>query len=186
MIPSFQGNDAYFLQIMCTGEGTQKKRKRFTPEEDQKLKEMVLRYGLNWTIILPEFPDKTKRQLNDRWFYYLDPGLKAAPFTNQEDILLETKLSDLGPKWRKIARFFPGRTDIALKNRWKMIQRHRMDENSKYQRRKKISPHSSSPAVILQPCKKEKNEECIQKSEEIFDQSSFDVSDAYEFDFCLE
>ena len=163
-----------------------RRRRRFTPEEDMKIKEIIIKEGLNWDKILPQFPHKTKRQLKDRWVYYLNPELKAAPFTTQEDILLETKLFEMGPKWRKMVVFFPGRTDVALKNRWKMIQRHRIDGNSRYQKRRKLSPHSSSPETVVESMHKE-NEDKVEiepmDNAEIFQEPSFDMFDTFEFDF---
>ena len=164
------------------------RRKRFTPEEDQKLRNLVKRYGMNWKKIQHSFPSKTKRQLKDRWNYYLNPELKSAPFTPDEDILLESKLNELGAKWRQIATFFPGRTDVALKNRWKMIQRHRNDENSKYQKRKKLSPHSSASTEIIYPkttTKKEEKIEQILNDQEDFQHNIFDFFDSLTFDFDL-
>ena len=153
-------------------------RERFTEFEDAKLKEMISSYGFNWELILSNFPHKTKRQLNDRWFYYLNPELKAAPFTSQEDELLETQLNEIGPRWRIIATFFPGRTDISLKNRWKMIQRHRLNEHSKYQIRKKFSPQSSSSVSIIETIKNDKTNNQINK----YQQLNIESFDTFEID----
>ena len=155
--------DEFVLYEQLNENNTQTKRKRFSQAEDEKLKQLVDSFGLNWNKISKKFPDKTKRQLKDRWMYYLNPSLLSAPFTPDEDYLLEKKLQEIGPKWRKITQFFPGRTDVALKNRWKMIERHRRNINAKYQKRKKFSPHSSSPLSILA---KEDNEQF--ESENLF------------------
>ena len=170
------------------------RRKRFTPAEDQKLRSLVTRYGLNWKKIMHSFPNKTKRQLKDRWNYYLNPNLKSEPFTPEEDVLLESKLNEMGAKWRQIATYFPGRTDVALKNRWKMIQRHRNDENSKYQKRKKLSPHSSASTEIIngtnnrsKPKNKIKKEEPVKnvigEQGDIQRNSIFDIFESLSFDF---
>ena len=126
------------------------RRKRFTATEDEMLKKLVQTYGDDWESIAKYFQGKNTRQLRDRWLYYLDPNLKAAPFTPDEDATLIEKLQELGNKWRLLTSFLPGRTDVALKNRWKMIQRHQTC-NAKYQKRKKISPHSSSSISFNQP-----------------------------------
>ena len=46
------------------------------------------------------------------------PGVNTAPWTEYEDKLLEQKVNELGRKWSVIAKFFPGRTDINIKNRY--------------------------------------------------------------------
>lgn len=43
------------------------------------------------------------------------------PWTKEEDDLLEQKFNEMGPHWAKMAAFFPGRTDVNLKNRWSSL-----------------------------------------------------------------
>jgi hypothetical protein len=120
-------------------------RKRFTREDDKKLKMLVEKYGANWKKIEENFDDRCARQLKDRWNYCLNPNLNAAPFTFQEDLLLYKLLQNIGNKWRTIAEFFPGRSDVALKNRWKMIQRHNKKNNNTPNAVKPPAPEASSP-----------------------------------------
>ena len=125
------------------------RRKRFTPEEDNLLRYLVDMNGTsNWALIAAHFPARNKRQVKERWTSYLSPTLKAAPFTPQEDALLEEKINELGTKWVTILKFFPNRTDVALKNRWNMIKRQRAN-GGKHQNRKKLTPQSSGPAPVV-------------------------------------
>lgn len=124
------------------------RRQRFTEEEDKLLTMYVNKIGYNWDDIAKKLHRKNKRQVRDRWLWYLNPELKAQPFTEAEDKLLEEKLNEIGNKWRAIAKFFPGRTDVSLKNRWSMIQRQRNSDSIKPQRRRKITPQSSGHVQI--------------------------------------
>lgn len=43
---------------------------------------------------------------------------KQTKWTPEEEQLLEQKFEELGPHWSRMKYYFPGRTDVNLKNRW--------------------------------------------------------------------
>lgn len=99
-------------------------RNPFTKEEDNLLKKMVEKYGDgNWEFISKKIPHRNSRQCRDRWFNYLSPKIINIPWTKEEDDLLVKKYEELGPFWKKIATFFPNRTDINIKSRWNLRER---------------------------------------------------------------
>jgi hypothetical protein len=73
-------------------------------------------------------PKRNRRQCRERWFSYLSPVVSNGPWTEKEEELLRAKVSEAGRKWRIIQVFFPGRTDINIKNHWKQMQRVRPHE----------------------------------------------------------
>ena len=94
-------------------------RKKFTTEEDERLKMLVSRYGQSdWHKISREMPGRTGRQCRCRYNNYLMPGFINAKFTQDEDDLLVKMVESLGHKWTMIAHYFPGRSAGVLKNRW--------------------------------------------------------------------
>ena len=136
------------LQASQQQPGSIKKRSRFSPEEDLTLRHLVEKYGQNWDFIASQLKGRNKRQVKERWNSYLSPSLVVAPFSPDEDKLLEDKINEIGTKWVVLLKYFPNRTDVALKNRWNMIKRQRSN-GGKHQNRKKLTPQSSGPAPIF-------------------------------------
>ncbi|OHT04889.1 Myb-like DNA-binding domain containing protein [Tritrichomonas foetus] len=99
-----------------------KSRKAFSTSEDVLLKELVNTHGeSNWSLISNLFPDRNSRQCRDRWRSYLRPTIMKSQWTKEEDLLLMEKYDEFGPKWSVIGKFLIGRSDIAMKNRWKIL-----------------------------------------------------------------
>ena len=107
------------------------KHVRFTPIEDEQLKQLVIKYGTNnWHIIASFLPGRNARQVHDRWCNTLSPALNRSEFTPEEDQLLMRLHEELGPKWVKMAKYFNGRSDTSLKSRWNKLQRQLKSEAS--------------------------------------------------------
>ena len=102
-------------------------RRKFTPEEDNKLKKIISIYGAKkWDKVALMMPGRTGRQCRDRFHNYLSPSLVNGPWTKEEDKILEQKVLEYGQHWNKISKFFKGRSDNNIKNRWHTyISRHR-------------------------------------------------------------
>ena len=104
--------------------GQKRSKKKFTPDEDRKLKLYVNLYGTNnWGNIAAAFGERTARQLKERWFNYLDPNIDLNEWTAEEDDYLLEKVTEIGRKWRTISHIFKGRTDVHLKNRYNLVIR---------------------------------------------------------------
>ena len=94
-------------------------RKKFSPEEDLKLRELVKEIGAKkWIEIAKSMPGRTGRQCRDRFQNYLSPILTNGPWTKDDDYLLLKKVIELGSSWSKIVDFFPGRSTNNVKNRY--------------------------------------------------------------------
>lgn len=103
-------------------------RKSFSPQEDERLKLLVAKYGTdNWSAIEKEMPGRNIRQCRERYKHYLAPEVSHRPWTKEEDDLLIEKYKEIGPKWVKLKTFFDNRTDINIKNRWIRLWRKTMD-----------------------------------------------------------
>jgi hypothetical protein len=97
-------------------------KRKFTTEEDERLTLIVNQLGeSNWKLVSAHMGDRDCRQCRERWKNYLAPTVCKDPWTPEEDRLLEEKYAELGSQWSLLARFFPSRTDVNLKNRWVVL-----------------------------------------------------------------
>lgn len=96
-------------------------RRQFTYEEDKALREAVAKYGENWEQIAADMKGRTVRQCRDRWNKYLSPEIKDTIWMDEEDDRLLALIEQHGTKWARLSQFFPGRSDINIKNRYKQL-----------------------------------------------------------------
>lgn len=96
-------------------------RRQFTYEEDKVLREAVAKYGENWELISREVQGRSVRQCRDRWNKYLSPQVNDRIWVDEEDDRLLELIEQIGTKWARISQYFPGRSDINIKNRYKHL-----------------------------------------------------------------
>jgi hypothetical protein len=102
-----------------------KRRGRFTPEEDDRLRKLIAELGPNaWELVSESMPERTVRQCRDRWCSYLSDVNKDTPWMPEEDALLLRKIDEFGPHWVRIAQDFPNRSNLTIKRRWLQIFHH--------------------------------------------------------------
>ena len=99
-------------------------------DHDHYLTNLVVAYGSqNWTAIAEDmdahFPDyhKSGKQCRERWYNKLDPNIKHAPWTRQEEAALILYHMKLKNRWADIACKFSGRNNNTVKNRFYSIFR---------------------------------------------------------------
>lgn len=112
----------------------------FTPEEDQKLLEVISNstksdsrqksnltarkeQSINWKKVSNQMGDRTVRQCKERYFHYLSPTINKKEWTNEEDSLLMSSVARLGKRWKVFERLFTKRTEIDIRNRYYVLQR---------------------------------------------------------------
>jgi hypothetical protein len=117
----FQSKPSFVMEESEAGQSSKRviRRRLFTVAEDSLLKMLVLQHGTHdFKTIASFMPGRTARQARERYRSYLAPEINNGPWSRAEDILLQCKFAEYGPKWAMIATFFPTRSDIAVKNRW--------------------------------------------------------------------
>jgi hypothetical protein len=100
----------------------------FERKEDAVLLELVRTCGTDqWNTVSAAMGNRTARQCRSRDTQFLAPGVTNSPRTPDEDDLLKKQYNDIGPKWAALRQFFPGRTDLNVKNRFGHLARGHPD-----------------------------------------------------------
>lgn len=199
---------ALTAQMLLYKKNTAAARHKFTPDEDEKLRSLVLKLGDNdWLTIANEMKPRTARQCRERYKNYLAPQLLNGPWTESENTLLEEKYKEFGPRWAKIAQFFPSRSDVNIKNHWASLS-NKLRSNKPVEMTNQsinaINPSSSfcssnfvqngfaSPQSPISPPSPPTNNftqqytpqvQIIENTAPIDQQASFDYNDSFDFAF---
>lgn len=92
---------------------------RWTAEEDQKLVTWVKTEGASkWAQCANFIKGRSGKQCRERWFNNLNPDVKKGNWSKEEDELIFQLYQKYGSSWSKVAKFLPGRTENAIKNRF--------------------------------------------------------------------
>ena len=146
---------------------TQKKRRSFSIQEDCYLAQAVQKYGeKNWDKVATMVPTRNARQCKERWMSYLSPSLINGPWTKEEDDLLYKLCVTYGKHWTCLTKFFRGRSDNNLKNRWYSVLQHKIPQ---YQQQ-------SSPNLSYQNSPQAMNSVQISSQQEQYNQEQHVVS----------
>ncbi|XP_071716407.1 transcription factor MYB93-like [Rutidosis leptorrhynchoides] len=130
----------------CCDENNLKKGP-WTPEEDQKLTDYVLKHGHGSWRALPKLAGLRRcgKSCRLRWTNYLRPDIKRGKFSNDEENTILHLHSILGNKWSTIASHLPGRTDNEIKNYWNTHLKKRLIQMG-------IDPMTHQPKTDLFSC----------------------------------
>ncbi|GBG24395.1 Transcription factor MYB3R-3 [Hondaea fermentalgiana] len=109
---------------------------------------------VDWVLIAENIPGRSVKQCRERWCSNLDPSINKGSWTAQEDSILLSTQASQGNCWAHIARLLPGRTEHAVKTRFRSIQRARRREWSKEEDAtliKQYQTHGSQWALVAEP-----------------------------------
>lgn len=91
----------------------------WTLDEDQKLIQWVKIYGPNkWSLSARLIVGRNGKQCRERWINHLNPNVKKGNWNEAEDEKIYQLYQKFGSAWSKIAKFFNGRSENSIKNRF--------------------------------------------------------------------
>eukprot|EP00984_Skeletonema_dohrnii_P010679 scaffold4190_cov91-Skeletonema_dohrnii-CCMP3373.AAC.4 len=106
-----------------------KARRRWTEEEDTKLRRLVAAAEENdlvvWRDVATKMVARNANQCRERWTNHLRPGIRRGNWLAVEDETIERLQKTIGNQWSTIASNLDRRTDIDVKNRFHKLQRKR-------------------------------------------------------------
>lgn len=101
----------------------------WTAEEDGILTSLVEGNDhVNWTDVSNQIFGRSAKQCRERWYFNLDPRIKKGEWTEAEDNTLINAQLKHGNRWAHISTLLPGRTENAVKTRFKSIMRAKKRE----------------------------------------------------------
>nr|XP_039257094.1 uncharacterized protein LOC120333788 [Styela clava] len=108
-------------QVMgCVNPGKKVSKARWTQQEDEKLRVLVEKYGMeDFQRISTFYNDRSDVQCLQRWQKVLSPELVKGPWTKEEDERVIELVKKYGPKkWSLISKHLKGRIGKQCRERW--------------------------------------------------------------------
>uniref|UniRef100_A0A453EVH7 Uncharacterized protein n=3 Tax=Aegilops tauschii subsp. strangulata TaxID=200361 RepID=A0A453EVH7_AEGTS len=118
--------------VACSSNKPKLRRGLWSPEEDEKLYNHIIRYGVGCWSSVPRLAglERCGKSCRLRWINYLRPDLKRGSFSQQEEDLIVSLHKILGNRWSQIASQLPGRTDNEIKNFWNSCIKKKLRQQS--------------------------------------------------------
>lgn len=121
--------------------------------EDDLLRESVRINGdQNWITVSSMVPKRNAKQCRERWKTQIDPDLNKNEWKPEGDEILISFHEQIGNSWVEIAPHLPGRSPMAVKNRFSWLSnRNKIPSKSK----QKYLIRSNSvpmPMISRKPC----------------------------------
>ena len=107
----------YFCQRWKHSLAPEIKKCAWSSEEDQLLIKLHREHGPKWAVICDFIPGRTDDACSKRYREALDPALKRAPWTPEEDARLISAFERLGSSWVQIGQIL-GRGGLDCRNRY--------------------------------------------------------------------
>ena len=154
-------------------------------EEDLKLIALHKKYGKNWAAISKEMPQRTGKQIRDRFLNSLDSKFERGKFTEEEDQMILKYYKIYGNSWARIAKKLKTRTGDMVKNIFYSSLKKYVFKNKNFLRKKRENSSRSKKKSIIQEdtnmeTQNKKNQSYNQKDSTKEENDSFKIKIAEE------
>lgn len=102
------------------------RKSNFTPKDDAELRKLVKIHGETKRILIASIMTKwNRKQLRDHYINFIKNKSISTNFSSEEDAYILKSVKTHGHAWKEIATKLPGRSPIAIKNRFykKLLKR---------------------------------------------------------------
>ncbi|CAD8180220.1 unnamed protein product [Paramecium octaurelia] len=93
-------------------------KRKWSPSEDQILREAYKEFGRQWIKISQKLPGRTSKQVRDRYVNQIDPTITHDEWSAEEDKIILEEYNKGGAKWAIIAKMLRNRSENQVKNRF--------------------------------------------------------------------
>ncbi|XP_064616800.1 uncharacterized protein LOC135480805 [Liolophura sinensis] len=100
------------------------KRGRWSADEDALLLTQIHKYGpQHWALIADAVPNRTSRNVGERWSKALNPSIRLGQWSYDEDKLLLTLMKKEKNSCARVAQQMTGRTNSQIRKRYNVLKR---------------------------------------------------------------
>lgn len=93
--------------------------RNWTEEEDNLLRQLMAKYGKQWSVLATHIPNRSATQIAARWEKCINPKLTKGPFSAEEDQIIRDFVETHGVHaWPKVTTVLPNRTAKQCRERW--------------------------------------------------------------------
>ena len=106
--------------------GSRARAKRWTPEEDQKLRDAITQHGTtNWQAVATMVGNgRARSQCSHRWNRVLNPEISKANWSKEEEQILIKSVEQYGNKaWTRVAQQLGNRTDVQCRFKYRYLMK---------------------------------------------------------------
>jgi len=79
--------------------------------------------GLSWKQVSERIPGRNTKSCRERFRNQLDPKINWGHWSQEEDDLLRKGFATHGSKWSKVAQRLSGRTQLQIRDRWRILEK---------------------------------------------------------------
>jgi len=126
-------------------------KRAWDEDQDKTLLFLIAEIGPHqWEQISLQLPSRTGKQCRERWHNQLNPLLKKARWSHEEDWILYILHETVSNRWAEITNVILGRSDNSIKNYWNSTLVHKQrgfERDLQNYMKRQVGPLSNEEAL---------------------------------------